>query len=68
MSEQIIVHICGPRKDHECDDNGPFMYGLRDGTVTDNEEQVKKEGCSWGSVTCSVCGITAMDRSMWEGE
>lgn len=63
----IQVFQCGPPKDHKCDDNGGFVYGLRDGTVTDDEKRARNEGCTWGSATCSVCGMTAMDRSMWEG-
>ena len=61
------VFVCGPPKDHACDDDGPFIYGLSDGSTTDSEERARKEGCSWGSATCSVCGISSMERILWEG-
>lgn len=66
MSE-VTVFMCGPPKDHKCDDDGSFVYGLRDGSITDDEAKARKEGCEWGSVTCSVCGMSSMERSMWEG-
>jgi len=67
MSELITSFVCGPPKDHVCDDNGPTVYGLSSGEITDDESVARKEGCTWGSVTCSVCGMSSMERSMWEG-
>ncbi len=65
MAEDLTCFICGPPKDHKCDDEGPFVYGGDNvPTVTDRSKAGK--GYSWGSVTCSVCGTSAIDRSVWE--
>jgi hypothetical protein len=50
-------------RDHECNENAT-LYGLPDGTVTNDEERAKREGATWGSVACSVCGLTAMSVDM----
>lgn len=65
--EKVSVFVCGPPKDHKCDDDGPFVYGLSSGEITSDESRAKKEGCTFGSTTCSVCGTSSMERSMWEG-
>lgn len=67
MSDQITVFTCGTPKDHKCDDDGPFIYQLNSGEITDDEKKARTKGCSWGSTTCSVCGMSAMERSLWEG-
>lgn len=64
----LTVFQCGPPKDHKCDDNGPQVWGLGNGEITSDESRARKERCSWGSVTCSVCGMSSMERSMWESE
>lgn len=64
--QEITVFMCGPPKDHKCDDNGPFLYG-GDGVEITTDRSKAGKGYSWGSVSCSVCGMTAMDRSTWEG-
>ena len=69
MSE-VQVFLCGPPKDHKCDTDGPEMCGgeTPDGNLWQevaNKENRKK--ARWGSVSCSLCGMTAMERSMWEG-
>lgn len=64
---QVDIFMCGPPKDHKCDDAGPYVFGLKDGSTTDDEKRARKEGCTWGSVTCSICGMSAMDRLLWEG-
>lgn len=61
--DKVKVFVCGPPKDHKCDDNGPTVYGKEDGTTTTD----RNERHTWGSVTCSVCGMSAMERSYWEG-
>ncbi len=65
MTEKLTAFFCGKPRDHVCDDNGPATYGLIDGRTTTSYEEAIKEGHTWGSVTCSVCGRTAMDNSMW---
>lgn len=65
MSE-LSLFTCGVPKDHKCDDNGPFVYFHRDGHVL-LEKPENVVGISGGSVTCSQCGMSAMDRAMWEG-
>lgn len=67
MSE-VAVFQCGLPRGHKCDDNGPFLSG-GDDVPTLPEKEVRElglRGYTWGSVTCSVCGMTAMDRSLWE--
>lgn len=58
---------CGNPRDHECDSKGPFIYGGDNvPSVTDPEKAGK--GYTWGSVTCSKCGTTAMEQSLWRDE
>ena len=70
-SDPIQVFLCGPPKDHQCDANGPTLCGgtNEDGTHWQGSDQIEdnRRRASWGSVSCSVCGMTAMERSMWEG-
>lgn len=61
----LQVFTCGLPKDHECNRDGEFCYGLKDGTITFSEKRAKDEGCEWGSVTCTICGRTAMENDMW---
>lgn len=68
MSNSTQIFTCGPPVDHECDDNGPVVYGLTNGEITADKQRAQKEGHSWGSVTCSRCGMSAMDRSLWRDE
>lgn len=67
-----IVHVCGPRKDHECDSNGPWEYYMRDKDgntyVTRDESEARRGQCSGGSVTCSKCGMSAQELSLWRDE
>lgn len=67
MSE-ITVFTCGVPRDHKCDDAGPEVCGGEnpDGTFWQGpttEENRRKS--NWGSVSCSKCGMTAMERGMW---
>lgn len=64
MSE-ITAFVCGKPRDHKCDSNGPTLYG-GDGVPTVTDQSKAGKGYTWGSVSCSVCGMTAMDKSMWE--
>lgn len=61
---------CGLPRDHTCDNDGPEIMGGDNVPTLPGEEVRQKNlrGYSWGSVTCSVCGMTAMDRSLWRGE
>ena len=66
---EVTVFQCGAPKDHKCDDDGPVVCGgeNEDGTYwTGPDTPTNRERARWGSVTCSVCGMTAMDRSLWE--
>jgi len=67
MADEATVFICGPDRSHKCDDDGPVVYFTRDGGVTQDRDEAEKVGCSGGSVTCSVCGMSSMERAMWEG-
>lgn len=62
--KNIQVFMCGNKIDHDCNDIGPMIYGLSDGTTT-VEKPLFGKGCVWGSVSCSICGMSAMDRDMW---
>lgn len=65
--EGVTSFRCGPPKDHECDSKGPMVYG-GDGVPTVTDRRLAGRGYSWGSVTCSVCKMTAMDLAMWRGD
>lgn len=62
--KKITAFFCGPPKDHKCDDNGPFLYG-GDSVETTTDKTKAGKGYSWGSTSCSVCGMTSMDLSLW---
>jgi hypothetical protein len=66
-SEAITVITCGPPKDHECDSDGPTIYG-GDGVPTLTDQSKAGKGYSWGSVTCSKCGKSSMENSLWRDE
>ncbi len=62
------VYICGQKPDHKCDSDGPEVCGgvNEDGsTWTGPAIEGVRERAQWGSVTCSKCGMTAMDASLW---
>lgn len=61
---EVTVFVCGKKQDHKCDDNGPTLYG-GDGVPTVTDQKLAGKGYSWGSVSCSVCGTTAMENDMW---
>jgi hypothetical protein len=67
MSESLAVFVCGTPKDHVCDDSGPIIYFLSNGETTHDRAVAERRGCSGVSVTCSVCGLLSMERSVWEG-
>lgn len=62
---KLQVFMCGNPRDHKCDDYGPFLYGGPEVETTSDREKAGK-GYTWGSVSCSICGITAAERSYWE--
>lgn len=64
-SEGLTIHTCGPAKDHKCDTDGPTLYGGEDVETTTDQSKAGK-GYTWGSVSCSKCGLTAMDNSVWQ--
>ena len=71
MQQHSTVFICGEKKDHVCDNDGPFVYFMRNGTVTFDRVVAERRGggCSGGATTCSVCGSDSMSRSlMGEGD
>lgn len=64
MSTELTGFICGPRKDHVCDSDGPTLYGGDEVPTTTDREKAGK-GYTWGSVSCSNCGMTAMEADLW---
>lgn len=66
MGEAIQVFECGPPTDHKCNSDGPVMCG---GSEPEPWQKVdspeNRKGASWGSVSCSICGRTAMEVGMW---
>lgn len=64
MKNEVNIFMCGNAKDHKCDDEGPFVYGKDDGTITEDKNE---KGIRWGSTTCSKCGSSSMQRSYWDG-
>jgi len=67
MSKPLTVFTCGAPRDHECDDNGPELYG-GDNVPTVTDPSKAGMGYTWGSVSCSKCGMTAMDASVWRDD
>lgn len=63
----VTVFACGNPRDHECDDNGPTLYG-GDGVPTVTDPSKAGKGYTWGSVSCSICGTTAMDAALWRDD
>ncbi len=66
-AQEVKAFICGPPRDHECDDIGPYVAIYPDGRevpVYDPEKDFPK-GTVGGSVTCSICGRSSMQTSMW---
>ena len=63
-SEGLTVFTCGPVTDHKCDTDGPTLYG-GDGVATTTDQEIAGKGYTWGSVSCSKCGTTAMDNDQW---
>lgn len=62
--------LCGPPKGHKCDADGPAVVGGEnpDGSHWQGEDtEENRKRASWASVSCSVCGMTAIERSMWDG-
>ncbi len=64
--DELTVFMCGPKKYHTCDSNGAEIIGGDDFQMKREDatqEQLKR--CTWGSVSCSVCGTTAMENDVW---
>ncbi len=53
---EATAFICGSKPDHECNDNGPIMAILQNGThIPQDEVEDESEVCG-GCVSCSICG------------
>lgn len=61
----LTVFACGPRRDHKCDSNGPFLYGGNDVPTLTSPPPAGVRGYTWGSVSCSVCGTSGIDNAVW---
>jgi len=61
----VTILLCGNPRDHECDGDGPAVYGGDDVPTTTDKTKAGK-GYTWGSVTCSICGLDAMTKSLWQ--
>ncbi len=67
--KDLTVFMCGPKRDHECNSDGPEMCGGidKDGECWEGPAtEENKKRANWGSVSCSICGMTAMEKGMWE--
>ena len=64
--EKLTIFFDPPKRDHVCNDD-ISLYGFDDGTTTTNIELAKQKGARWGSVACSICGNTVMEKSLMEG-
>ena len=62
MSDLTFV-ACGHKADHKCNSDSPEIYG-GDDVPTVTERPLSAKGYTWGSVSCSICGLTAMEESM----
>lgn len=68
MSETLQVVICGLPRDHKCDYDGPTLCGgtNEDGTYWQGTcDESNRRRATWGSASCSICGRTAMENSVW---
>jgi len=62
----LQVFICGRLKDHKCNHDGDEMLGGDDWQMKLKEAtEENKRMAKWGSVSCSICGMTAMESDMW---
>jgi hypothetical protein len=69
MSDAITGFICGPRRDHECNTDGPEICGGEDESGElwqDVATEENRKRALWGSVSCSICGMSAMEKGFWE--
>lgn len=68
-TDKVTVHVCGPNRNHTCDSDGPWLHYLEDGTIKKGNylSPYDQERCTGGSASCSVCGMSAMNRSLWGG-
>lgn len=67
--EEIRVFTCGRPRDHECDYLGPEICGGVDENGQHWQAPYTKEEkrrISWGSASCSICGVTAHENAYWE--
>lgn len=65
MSE-VTIFMCGPKKDHECDTDGPELIGGDDWQMELLKAKSEdKRRARWGSVSCSKCGMSAMEADLW---
>lgn len=67
---EIQIYQCGKPKDHKCNSDGPVVAIKADGTEV-LESEARKDadfprGYTGGSVTCSVCGLSAAFLSAWD--
>lgn len=64
------IFICGPKRDHECNADGPEICGGEDkvtGEPWQGEATVEsRKRATWGSVSCSICGMTSTEKGMWQ--
>lgn len=68
-TDDLQIFVCGSKPQHQCDDKGKWEWYMTepDGStrITYDEAEARKRRCSGGSVTCSVCGISSQERSLW---
>ena len=65
--KEIVAIICGKPTDHKCDSLGPCVY-WGDNVEPTTDRSKAGRGYTNGSVTCSKCGISAMEVSLWRDE
>lgn len=67
MNQEIVFKTCGLK--HQCDDKGEFIVGYSDGTEIPETKAKEREdwprGITYGSVSCSQCGNSEIQTSMW---
>ena len=67
IGENGSAIICGCKKDHECNEVDTVLLLESGERVKDTKEnQVKyRNEIRGGSVSCSICGMAAIDNAMW---
>jgi hypothetical protein len=64
---EITALQYGPLAGHECDNDGPFLWGGENECgqiwIGPNTHE-NRSRYTWGSVSCAQCGVTSIERGV----